>query len=215
MNLENELHNYFELTPKDEQEIMLAQMRNLIKTGIMENVLKEGDTLPSFSLTEQTGQPIHSTHLMSQGPLVISFYRGAWCPYCNMELKALQSVLPEIRKTGAELIAISPNHPDNGLSLKEKYDLKFEVLSDTDNLVAKKFGLVFPLEKNLWDNYKKAGMDLEVYNGNNKWEIPIPATYIVDKGKIVLAYIDVDWTKRLEPSEIVSKLKELKKKELV
>lgn len=204
--LEKELLKMYEATSPEGKVAMKSQMDNLISTGIMERVINEGDDIPDFTLPDQTGNLVDSISLLAKGPLVISFYRGAWCPYCNIELQALQAIIPEIHELGAELIAISPNKPDEALTLQEKYDLDFRVLSDKDNLVAKQFGLVYQIEEYLWPLYKKLGADLVAYNGNDKWELPIAATYVVDHDGVIISYIDVDWTKRMEPIEIIRAL---------
>ncbi|MEM6717142.1 MAG: peroxiredoxin-like family protein, partial [Cyanobacteria bacterium P01_C01_bin.147] len=141
----------------------------------------------------------------------IAFYRGGWCPYCNLELKALQNALASIQETGAALVAISPETPDNSLTTQEKNELAFPVLSDLDNQVARQFGLVFQLPASLRPIYDGFGIDLVAYNGNDQFELPIPATYVVQpNGEIVYAFADVDYTKRAEPSDVVNALKALK-----
>lgn len=172
------------------------------------NALKVGHKMHSFSLSSATGRVVYSENLLKEGPVVISFYRGGWCPYCNLELKALQNILPEIEKHGGSLLAISPELPDNSLSTREKNELEFPVLSDTDNLVAKSFGLeidvpdlIVKLSKDLWE------LDLTKLNGTEKHILPIPATYVVGSdGLVKYAFVDADYTKRAEPSEILNAL---------
>jgi peroxiredoxin len=138
---------------------------------------------------------------------VIAFYRGGWCPYCNLELRALQQALASIQGTGATLVAISPETPDNSLTTQEKNELEFQVLSDRDNQVAREFGLVFRLPASLLPIYEDFGIDLIAHNGNNHFELPIPATYVVRQdGTVKYAFANVDYTKRAEPSEIVNAL---------
>lgn len=174
--------------------------------------LKENDQIPSFSLPNQSGNLISSDELLKNGPLVISFYRGGWCPYCNLELRSLQSNLEEIKEYGANLIAISPEQPDDSLDVSEKNNLEFSVLSDSNNIVAKKFGLVFEVPTELDElNKNEFGLDLAARNSTDKPELPVPATYVVEKnGKIKYAFVNLDYTKRAEPSEIINVLKELK-----
>ncbi|WP_340073899.1 peroxiredoxin-like family protein [Leptobacterium sp. I13] len=182
---------------------------NLTKQHISNQALKKGDIAPHFSLPNATGETISSTSLLKDNDaLVISFYRGTWCPYCNLEVNALKEILPQIHEYGAELITISPQTPDNSLSMKEKNALSFEVLSDENNNVAKKFGLVFKLPKELYELYIQFGVDLKDYNGNDTYELPMPATYIVNKkGEIIYSFISEDYTKRAEPSDILDCLK--------
>lgn len=214
MNLTEELNKYrnqFRANkPEEIKAIMGKATEDLAKSNIVENSLGVGDTLSNFILPNAVGEAIELRSLLEEGPLVISFYRGQWCPYCNLELRALQQALPEIKNLGANLVAISPQTPDNSLSTSEKNELTFEVLSDRGNKIAKEFGLVFTLPEQLRPLYKEFGIDIAFHNGDRSYELPIAATYIVDRnGIIIRAFIDVDYTKRLDPEEIVATLREL------
>jgi peroxiredoxin len=176
-------------------------------SGIAGRALKAGDRIPDFDLPDATGKVVRSGELLAAGPLVISFYRGSWCPYCSLELKTLQQNLSEFRARGATLVAISPQTPDESLTTKEKNELAFPVLSDAGSKVARKFGLVFTLDETLKPIFKAFGIDLLAHNGVDTWELPIPATYVVAKsGKIVSACVDVDYRNRAEPAEILKSL---------
>jgi peroxiredoxin len=176
-------------------------------SGIAGRALKAGDRIPDFDLPDATGKVVRSADLLAAGPLVISFYRGAWCPYCSLELKTLQQNFAEFHAKGATLVAISPQTPDESLTTKQRNELAFPVLSDAGCNVARKFGLVFTLDETLKPIYKAFGIDLLAHNGVDTWELPIPATYIVAKsGKIVSAYVDVDYRNRAEPAEILKSL---------
>lgn len=186
--------------PEEIKNIMAEAAKKLLKQEIEKNALKAGDQIPEFELKNAAGNDINIYNLLSKGPLIINFYRGAWCPYCNLELRAYQELLPQIKKNGANLVAISPEIPDLSLSLSEKLSLEFEVLSDINNQVARQFGLVFKLDGKLIALYKNMGIDLLKSQGNDNGELPVPATYVVDAdGKILLAYANTDYTKRLEP----------------
>ncbi len=189
-------------------EIMGKGIEDLIADNIGENVLQVGHIIPSFNLPDVNGNTVSSDELLKSGPLVISFYRGGWCPYCNLELNALQGVLHKIEELGGTLIAISPEKPDDSLSTSEKNELKFPVLSDSNNEVARTFGLVFDVPSAVVEVTKKEfGMDLKEINGTDKHELPIPATYVVGTdGVIKYAFVDIDYSKRAEPSEIVKAL---------
>ena len=183
---------------------------DLVKSGIADRSLKVGDRVSEFTLTNAIGKEITLRSLLAAGPVVISFYRGQWCPYCNLELRALQKALPEIIANGASLVAISPQTPDNSLSTAEKNELTFEVLSDVGNKVAREFGLVFTLPEELRPIYEGFGVDLLAHNGDKTFELPLPATYVVAAdGKVISAFVDPDYTKRLEPEEIVAALGEI------
>jgi peroxiredoxin len=173
-------------------------------SGIAGRALKAGDRIPDFDLPDATGKVVRSADLLAAGPLVISFYRGSWCPYCSLELKTLQQNLSEFRARGATLVAISPQTPDESLTTKQKNELAFPVLSAAGSKVARKFGLVFTLDETLKPIFKAFGIDLLAHNGVDTWELPIPATYVVAKsGKIVSACVDVDYRNRAEPAEIL------------
>jgi len=196
--------------PEDVLKLLFSKIEELVNSGITERTLNEGDEIPQINLPNAVGKTINVNSMLKDGPVVISFYRGAWCPYCNLELKALQNVLPEFKLLDAQLIAISPNTPDNSISSIEKHGLEFEVLTDAGNKIAKEFRLVFNLAEELRPIYQQFNFDVPKYNGDDSWELPIPATYIVNTdGKIVHAFVNADYTKRMEPTEIISKLKEL------
>ena len=199
--------------PAEVRQMMAADQERIAALGLEDTSLQVGDQIPVFTLTNATGRPVSAADLLRQGPLVISFYRGAWCPYCNLELHALQPPLPDIEASGGQLVAISPNLPDTSLSSVEKHNLSFEVLSDIDNLLARRFGLVFSLGESLRPLYRKIGHDVPGQNGNDTWELPVPATYVVDReGTVVYRYINIDHTQRAEPAEIVTALESIRPK---
>ena len=195
----------------DEQNAIMANAtQELIEANIAANALKVGDTIPAFTLPNVKGTNTSSDELLAKGPLVISFYRGGWCPYCNMELRALQQLLPDFEQTGAQLVAISPQTPDNSLNTQEKNKLAFEVLSDVGNNITRSFGLVFTMPADLQNLYDHFGLDLPKHNGDRTFELPMPATYVVDKnGTIQYAFIPADYTQRAEPADVLAALKGL------
>ncbi|MDX1581514.1 MAG: peroxiredoxin-like family protein [Alphaproteobacteria bacterium] len=194
--------------PDEVRETLLKGNAEMIEWGLEKNALKTGDQVPDFELPNATGEKRRLSDLLAKGPVVISFYRGGWCPYCNLELKALQEKLPEITDLGASLVAVSPELPDNSLSTAEKNALSFDVLSDSGNEVARQFGLVFELPAVLKPLYEKMGLDLEKANGDDSFTLPIPATYVIDTDRTILgAYVDADYSKRMEPSDIVAALR--------
>lgn len=196
--------------PDNVKEVIMSTTGDLVKTGISKQSLKEGDMIPEFKLPNAKGENVAASDLTSSGPAVISFYRGGWCPYCNLELKALQNSLPEIKDLGAKLVAITPETPDNSMTTSEKNNLEFEVLSDKGNEVARKFGLVFNLAEELKPIYDAFGIDIKGHNGDESYTLPMPATYVVDKnGKIIKSFVSEDHTQRMEPSEVISALKGL------
>jgi peroxiredoxin len=177
---------------------------------LAERALKAGDRFPALSLPDQLGRPADLAALAADGALVVTFYRGGWCPYCNLELRAHQKALPEITRLGARLVAVTPETADNALSTAEKNDLGFTVLSDEHGRLADALGIRFELSDAVKAYFVKAGHDLPARNGDDRWSLPMPATYIVEKGgRIALAFVDPDYRKRLEPSAAVAALAEL------
>ncbi len=174
---------------------------------LVSKALKTGDYIPEILLPNAANKNISVQELLLDNKVILSFYRGGWCPYCNLELKALQQALPEFEKLGATLVAISPETPDNSLTTSEKNNLSFEVLSDIDNTIAKTFNLAFTLPEDLINVYDGFGIDLEVSNGNVNQQLPIAATYIIDqKGKIIYDFIKEDYKERADPEQIINSL---------
>jgi len=195
--------------PEEVLNTMAAVTMDLKSIGLEDNSLKIGDKIPRFNLPDHNGMDRSFSEYLGKSKIVLSFYRGGWCPYCNFELRALQKSLDEIEVTGAGLVAISPETPDHSLSTREKSGLAFDVLCDKGNDVAKSFGLVFVLPEALRPIYKSVGIDIPEYNGDATFELPMPATYIISQqGEIMYRFVDADYTKRLEPAEIVERLKQ-------
>lgn len=196
--------------PAEAQAAMGKATQDLASSGILDRSLKAGDRAPNFTLPNAIGNAVELNALLAQGPVVVSFYRGQWCPYCNLELRALQQALPAIQQQGATLVAISPQTPDNSLSTAEKNELSFEVLSDAGNNVAREFGLVFQLPAKIRHIYEGFGIDLPGHNGDETFELPVPATYtIAPNGTVTSAFVNADYTQRLDPTEIIATLKAL------
>lgn len=197
----------------DEYQMLLDGTQVLSKTDILAKAPQKGDKLLDFSLSNQKGEPLKSFELLAKGSLVITFYRGGWCPYCNLELRAYQQVLEEIKAVGAMLVAITPELPDASMSTTGKNELEFEVLSDVNSEYANALGIFFILPAELRDLYKSFGTDLEEYNGKGQFGLPLAATFIVKQnGIITSAFVDVDYTKRKEPNEVIQELINLDKK---
>ncbi len=173
--------------------------------------LNVGGKMPEFTLSDATGKSVSSNDLLKQGNLVIVFYRGAWCPYCNKYLHKLQENLSEIKANGGNLVAISVENPDTSMTVSKKNELSFSVLSDPKFSVARKFGIVYELPKETNEKYKGYGIDLMKNNGTEKPELPLSTTYVVDsKGNIVYAWLEPDYSKRAEPADILKILAEQK-----
>ena len=196
--------------PENTLITLMSELGGLIATGIAEQSIKPGTSFPEFDLPNASNVSRSLKTLLHDGPLVVSFYRGAWCPYCNLEINELQKRLPDITAAGGQLVAISPQTPDKSVDQATSSKLTFEVLSDIDNKLAKQCGLVFTLPESLRPIYSAWEIDIPDHNGNDSFELPIPATYIIDTdGKIHYAFADMDYTKRLEPDIIIEQLKML------
>ena len=191
-------------------ETMDETTQALKASDLENNGLKTGAKAPEFVLPNHNGEHRTLSDYLSKSVLILSFYRGGWCPYCNMELNALQKWLPEIEQTGAKLVAVSPEVPDHSLSTREKNALSFDILYDQGNKVATTFGLVFELPEVLRPMYETLGIDVPGHNGDETFLLPMPATYIISQeGEILYDFFDADYTKRSEPAEIVKKLREI------
>jgi peroxiredoxin len=174
-------------------------------TGLEDRSLRIGSTLPAFELPNASGKTVRSAELLGDGLLLISFYRGQWCPYCNLELKALQAHLPQIEAADTQLVAISPQTPDQSLSTQQKNELAFHVLSDAGNHYAKQLGIVFSLPQSLRPIYQGFGIDLAAHNGDSSFELPLPATFLVSsEGCVLERFINVDYRQRLEPTTVLA-----------
>ncbi len=199
-----------EYVPEEMAKQVNSHIEQLIKSSAAEFALKEDEQAPDFTLPDALGQPVTLSQLLTQGPVIIMFYRGEWCPYCNLELRAYQKALPQFQELGATLVAISPQMPDHSLSTMEKQGLAFAVLSDVGNQVARQFGLVFTLDEAARTLHAQLGADLPAYNGDDSWELPMTGTFLVDQSRRVrLASVDPNFFHRLDPSFVIVRLKEL------
>jgi len=207
-----ETHAQITASMPEKAAIFDSTTDDLVDSGIANGALKVGQQAPEFALPNQIGESIVLSELLKEGPVVISFYRGSWCPYCNLELRALQQLLPKFNELGANLVAISPQMPDESMSTSEKNELTFSVLSDMGNKVAREFGLVFTLTPDLYEMYSSFGNDLETLNGDTTHELPIPGTFVIAQdGTITAAQANADYKIRMEPQEILDTLVKMSK----
>ena len=190
--------------PRAVIDIMHRATDELIASGAAGRALKAGDRMPAFTLNDPDGRPVSSAELLAKGPLIISFYRGVWCPYCNMELQALQAALADFRAAGASLVAISPQSAVNSRKSVRQNGLDFPILSDQRNDVAAAFGLRFELPDYLIELYKGFGNDLPAINGDDSWTLPMPARFVVGQDGIILyAEVNPDYTRRPDPQDML------------
>ena len=179
-------------------------------SGVMESALKPGAKAPDFTLSDHAGNPVRLADLLAEGPVVLTWYRGGWCPYCNIQLRAYQESLPEFTALGARLVALSPELPDNSLTTREKNALEFTVLSDTGSAVARAYGVSYRLPDSLIEAFK-GRLDIPAQNGDDSWELPLGATYVIaPDGTIAYAFISADYRQRAEPQAIIEALRNLR-----
>lgn len=194
--------------PQSKIEAYDRGIDDIRQNGLLEQALNVGDEAPDFALQNATGNTIQLSEMLKSGPVILTWYRGGWCPYCNITLHYLQEFLPRFREAGAQLVALTPELPDKSLSTKEKHALEFEVLTDLNQAVAREYGIVFKLIDEVAGLYKQS-FDLAEYNGSDNNELPLAATYIVGTdGKIQYAFLDADYRNRAEPADILAALKQ-------
>jgi peroxiredoxin len=197
--------------PKQAVEIMHRATAELIASGQADRTLKAGAVAPTFTLSEADDGPITSSDLLARGPLVLSFYRGIWCPYCNVELSALQEAWSEIRAIGAQLVSISPQSLANGRKAKRAKQTTFPMLSDPKGEVADAFGLRFRLPDDLIALYRSFGVDLPMINEDPSWTLPMPARFVIGQdGLIAYAEVSPDYTRRPDPADLLPVLQRLR-----
>lgn len=200
----------FERTaPADTQRAYAAGIAAVEAGGVVASARNVGDTAEDFTLSNARGESVQLSTRLAEGPVVLTWYRGGWCPYCNMTLQALQHALPALTEAGARLIALTPELPDRSLSTAEKHALGFDVLSDVGNRVARTYGIVFKLTPDVAALYQEA-FDLHGYNGDAGDELPLAATYVIDRGGVIRwAFLDAEYRNRAEPAAILAAVTEL------
>jgi peroxiredoxin len=179
--------------------------------GVESRALKVGAKAPQFRLRSSQGEWVSSSDLLTRGPLVVSFYRGGWCPFCSLELRAWERHQGDLQALQASFVAISPEVPQKGAETAKSKQLSFPVLSDEGFRVCEQFGLVFKLSPEAIALYRDFGVDLPAINGGSEWTLPVPATFVVGRDGIIRwAFIDADYTKRAEPAEVLNVLRKMR-----
>ena len=198
--------------PPEDRTTVVTFLEKLAASTVAEMAVKEGDVAPDFTLPDCDGRPISLSEMLKRGPLVLTFIRGGWSVFCLMELRALQGALSGIRDRGAEVLAISPEINERVDDLRTRESLGFPVLCDANNAVARRFGIVHDLPESLQRLYLKWGYSLPEFNGIDRWELPLPATYVIDTGRRVrAAVVEKDPTRRMDIKDILSVLDLLNK----
>jgi peroxiredoxin len=197
---------------KDSEEGKALRLRAIAEVAASGQApgLAVGERIPAFTLPDPFGQLVSSDELLENGPLVISFYRGDWCPYCNLELRALEQASAAIGKLGGSIVAISGQRPDAAAGLVDKHALSFPVLSDVDQVAIRAFKLRYDVPAELRAMFEARGSDMSQRNADGSWTLPISATYVTDcSGTIILRHCDPEWRVRLDPEEIIGALEGL------
>jgi peroxiredoxin len=187
-----------------------ALVQSLRDAGVGNDALKAGDAAPDFALASAEGQIVALSDLLAKGPVVLSFYRGKWCPYCVTELEALREAAPDITALGASLVAVTAEDCGGALAAKRKHRLEFEILCDLENGLGLAFGLIFRVADNIRGFYQEIDLSFPLIYGNESWFLPVPATYVIGRdGSIRHAYVNPDFRERLDPAAILDVLKTL------
>jgi peroxiredoxin/glutaredoxin len=193
--------------PPEVAKIMAAETEKLKKSQLESRALKVGQKMPDFKLPDAHGKMVSLKSMLKTGPVVVTFVRGSWCPYCNAQLSNFKEHMSEFKAKNATLVAITPEKPELTVLMQVNKKLEFAILTDKSNAFASKLGLVFEVGPELKTLYGKFGIDLEKSQGNPDWKLPVPATYVVAKdGKVIYAFVDVDYTKRAEAEDVLKTL---------
>ncbi|RZK30527.1 MAG: AhpC/TSA family protein [Hymenobacter sp.] len=196
--------------PPAASQIIDGGIAQVEAAGLTQQVLAAGQLAPSFTLPDAAGQPQTLAALLAQGPVVLAFYRGNWCPYCNVQLRAYQQALPELALRGATLVAVSPQTPElSSLTASEK-ELAFPVLSDVGNVVARQYGLAYGVGPEVAGTLRNVGIDLAAFNGTHDDELPLTATFVINTdGVIGWRWVEANFKHRADPAAIIQALEQL------
>lgn len=215
--------------PPEVQSIHRGVVSELKRSGMAERALLAGSEVPEFGLLDGNGKLVCAADLFERGPLVVCFIRGRWCPFCVGQMEAMNAAHPEIERLGASLVAISPQTVHQSFLMADQHQLRFPVLSDQENRVARQFGLVYRVPADQQEIYRRAFINLSSVNGDSSWELPIPAIYIIGSGHanagpvrlgsgqvrpskhhpVRYAWVNPDYTDRPEPTEVIHSLQQL------
>ncbi|MGB0695352.1 MAG: peroxiredoxin-like family protein [Rhodospirillaceae bacterium] len=207
MSLQDQLDAFKEqfktMVPAEAVETLSRSTQELIASGQADRALKAGQRAPDFTLTDQDGNAVALADLLAKGPVVLSFYRGVWCPYCNIELKALEAVADQVQARGATLVAISMQGAGDSRKSQRDNGLSFPILTDQAGALADSFGLRWSLQDYVIPVHKGFGVDLPKIHGDGQWHLPMPARYVIAQdGSIAYAEVNPDYTRRPEPSDL-------------
>lgn len=198
-------------TPPAIRKIHTKAMQVVAASGVLDTSLVVGDRAPDFDLEDVEGRTVRLQSLRDQGPVILDFFRGGWCPFCSLELRAYQELVEDIDGAGASLVAIAPEMPALLREAARENRITFPVLSDPGNEIARRYGLVFTVPEALRSVYAGFGLDLPTRQGNTAFELPIPGTYLVGSdGTVQRAYVELDHTRRGEPTDFLAAVRALR-----
>lgn len=193
--------------PQEVQAIHEQVISELREQGVSQRALASGAKAPSFELKDHNGRTVSSAELLTTGRLVLCFFRGRWCPFCVGQLEAMQRILPQIRGAGAELVAVSPQTVQQSFFMADQHRLGFPLLSDAGNQVARQFGVAYRVPDYQQAIFRRALINLPFTNGDDNWELPMPAVYVVDRDATIrFAAVNPDYKERPEPEEVLGQL---------
>lgn len=205
--LAEELNGVFDPSTRVVYERLIAWLR---QGPVGRSAIREGDQFPDFMLPDHQGRLVTAVELLSQGPLVLSYFRGDWCPYCGLEMAAIEQLRAEIEAAGAQIVGVTPETYDFPKLAVESNRLGYRLLSDMDNGLALLLGLMFRLPQEVIETYRRRGLDLAARHGNDGWMLPVPGSFVIDRNGVVrLAFVDPDYRVRLEPAALLDALKRL------
>jgi len=193
--------------PADLRKQLILENEKLFSSFLEEKALKAGNSVPDVIFRDASLKPVYLKELLKNNHIVLSFFRGTWCPYCNLELESLARINEQIEAKGAKLITVTPElYKFTEERIKNK-NFNFQILTDLGNKAADEFGLVFELPREYREIYDRLSVNLNILNGEDSWVLPMPATFIISKqGIIESTYINADYTQRMEPDDILEKL---------
>jgi peroxiredoxin len=193
--------------PAETQAVHARAIAELKQQRSAANILPAGSKIPEFQLPDHDGKNVSSSDLLAKGRLVLCFIRGRWCPFCVAQMEAMNLIVPEIKQGEAILVTISPQTVQQSFFMRDQHKLRFPLLSDAGNKVARQFGLTYRVPDEQRAIYQCAFVNLPFVNGDDSWELPVPATYIIDRdGTVLYASANEDYTERPEPAEVVRRL---------
>jgi len=204
------MNQFISSLPEDKREVLMGAFQRLLDSEVAKAAIKKGDIAPDFTLHDPHGKSINLYQLLSDGPVILSFYRGGWCPFCNLEFKALLDNLPEFKKYNAQILGVSPETPEVSMATVETAGLTFDVVCDSGNKIAREYGIVMQVDELVRPMYLEWGIDIPASNGDESFDLPVPATYVIGQDKnVCAAHVNKDYTNRMEPADILEVLKGL------